>query len=180
MPVDEEKLIAQLRDRSTAAHAFDTMMRLYGERIYWQIRRMVPNHEDASDLLQNVFLKAWDSLGNFRGAAKLSTWLYKIAVNESLNFIKKEKSKMGLDNIDSDAALFDNIEADPWFDGNQLQADLQKAVAELPEKQRLVFRMRYFDEMKYEEISEILGTSVGSLKASYHHAVTKLTNRFSL
>ena len=180
LPVDEEKLVEQLRNPASAPQAFDVMMRLYGEKIYWHIRKMVPAHDDAADVLQNVFLKAWNSLDKFRGAAKLSTWLYKIAINESINYIKKEKNRLGIDNIESDEGLFANLEADPWFDGDELHAELQKAVAELPEKQRLVFRMRYFDEMKYEEISDILGTSVGALKASYHHAVNKITKRFNL
>lgn len=180
VPVDEGKLVEQLRDPATATKAFDVMMRLYGERIYWQIRRMVANHDDAADLLQNVFLKAWNSLDKFRGSAKLLTWLYKIAINESLNFIKKEKNRLGANGVESDEILFANLEADPWFDGDELQAELQKAVAQLPEKQRLVFRMRYYDEMKYEDISEILGTSVGALKASYHHAVNKISKHFNL
>lgn len=180
VPVDEGKLVEQLRDPATATKAFDVMMRLYGERIYWQIRRMVANHDDAADLLQNVFLKAWNSLDKFRGSAKLLTWLYKIAINESLNFIKKEKNRLGATGVESDEILFANLEADPWFDGDELQAELQKAVAQLPEKQRLVFRMRYYDEMKYEDISEILGTSVGALKASYHHAVNKISKHFNL
>lgn len=180
LPVDQEKLVEQLRDPKTAAAAFNVMMKLYGERIYWHIRKMVDAHDDAMDLLQNVFIKAWKSLDKFRGAAKLSTWLYKIAVNESLNFIKKEKAAQGITDADSDEALFANLEADPWFDGDELQAELQRAIAALPEKQRLVFRMRYYDEMKYEEISEILGTSVGALKASYHHAVSKIAKHFDL
>ena len=149
IPVDEAALVEHLRDPKRAQKAFDTMMRLYGERIYWHIR-------------------------------KLSTWLYKIAINESLNFIKKEKTRLGSDGTESDEALFAGLEADPWFDGDELQAELQRVIASLPEKQRLVFRMRYYDEMKYEEISEILGTSVGALKASYHHAVNKITKHFQL
>lgn len=180
LPIDEDKLVAQLRNPLTASPAFDNMMRIYGERIYWQIRRMVADHEDAVDLLQNVFIKAWESLDKFRGEAKISTWLYKIAVNESLNFIKKKKARLGYENTETDDMLFENLEADPWFDGDQLQMELQRAIAELPEKQRLVFRMRYYDEMKYEEISEILGTSVGALKASYHHAVNKISRHFNL
>lgn len=179
IPVDEAVLVEQLRDPKRAQKAFDTMMRIYGERIYWHIRKMVPTHDDAVDLLQNVFVKAWNSLDRFRGDAKLSTWLYKIAINESLNFIKKEKSRLG-DSSEGDEALFAGLEADPWFDGDELQAELQRVIASLPEKQRLVFRMRYYDEMKYEEISEILGTSVGALKASYHHAVNKITRHFQL
>jgi RNA polymerase sigma-70 factor (ECF subfamily) len=179
-PVDETQLIADLQNPSKASEAFDVMMRRYGEKIYWQIRKMVVNHDDAVDLLQNVFLKAWNSLQNFRGDAKLSTWLYKIAVNESINFINKEKQKAAVAPQEGDAFLLENIEGDTWFDGDEAKAELLRAVAKLPEKQRLVFNMRYFDEMKYEEISEILGTSVGALKASYHHAVKKLEESLSL
>jgi RNA polymerase sigma-70 factor (ECF subfamily) len=179
-PIDEEQLVKDLRNPNTASKAFDAMMRLYGEKIYWQIRKMVVNHEDASDLLQNVFLKAWNNLNNFRGDAKLSTWLYKIAVNESINFLNKERQKFNVTSEDGDTFLLDNIQSDLYFDGDTLQREFQKAIASLPEKQRLVFNMRYFDEMKYEQISEILGTSVGALKASYHHAVKKIEDIFRL
>ncbi len=180
LPIDEKKLIEQLQNPKTASSAFDTLMRSYGEPVYWQIRKLVVRHEDADDILQNVFLKAWNNLQNFRGEAKLSTWLFKIAINESINFINKEKSRNQLNLEDSDDSfLLNNIEADEYFDGDELQAELLKAVAKLPEKQRLVFNMRYFDEMKYEDISEILGTSVGALKASYHHAVKKIEEVFS-
>lgn len=180
IPIDEKKLIAQLQDPKTASSAFDTLMRAYGEPVYWQIRKLVVRHEDADDVLQNVFLKVWNNLKNFRGEAKLSTWLFKIAINESINFINKEKARnqLAVDN-DDDSFLLNNIQADEYFDGDELQAELLKAVAKLPEKQRLVFNMRYFDEMKYEDISEILGTSVGALKASYHHAVKKIEEVFS-
>lgn len=175
-PIDEKKLISELQNESTAHRAFRTLMEVYSEPLYWQIRKMVFSHDDADDLLQNVFLKAWSNIHNFRGEAKLSTWLYKIAVNESINFINKEKSRRGLSE-DADASfLLENAEADTYFDGDELEMQLQKAVASLPEKQRLVFNMKYFDEMKYEEISDILGTSVGALKASYHHAVKKISD----
>lgn len=179
-PIDEKQLVADLQTPSKSKGAFDTLMRMYGEKIYWQIRKMVPDHEDASDLLQNVFLKAWSNLGNFRGEAKLGTWLYKIAVNESINFINKARHKAGIIDADDSSFLFDNLESDPWFDGDAVKARLHKAVARLPKKQQLVFNMRYFDEMKYEEISEVLGTSVGALKASYHHAVKKIEEEFEL
>ena len=174
------KLIEQLQDPKTASSAFDNLMREYGEPVYWQIRKLVVRHEDADDILQNVFLKAWNNLQHFRGEAKLSTWLFKIAINESINFINKEKTRnqLTVDN-DDDSFLLNNIEADEYFDGDELQAELLKAVAKLPEKQRLVFNMRYYDDMKYEDISEILGTSVGALKASYHHAVKKIEEIFS-
>lgn len=181
--LDESKLVAELQDPKTARAAFDRLMRAYGEPIYWQIRKMVINHDDANDLLQNTFLKAWNNLSNFRGDAKLSTWLFKIAVNESINFLNKERKSQvaalsdndeGIDNF-----LLNNLQADEYFDGDELKAELQKAIAMLPEKQRIVFNMRYFDDMKYEQISEILGTSVGALKANYHHAVKKIEEYIS-
>lgn len=174
-PIDEKQLIEDLHNPETARTAFDVLMRTYGEQVYWQIRKMVMSHDDANDLLQNCFLKAWNNLHNFRGDAKLSTWLYKIAVNETINFLNKERQRRNVTEEGDDTFLLANLESDEYFDGDQLQEDFQKAVATLPEKQRLVFNMRYYDDMKYERISEILGTSVGALKASYHHAVKKLT-----
>lgn len=175
-PIDERELIKQLHDPKQAAKAFDVLLQIYSEQIYWQIRRMVLNHDDANDIVQNVFIKAWNNLQNFRGEAKLSTWLFKIAINESINFINKEKHRIQGSGEDAEESfLISNLEADEYFDGDALQEELQKAIAKLPEKQRLVFNMRYYDEMKYEEMSEVLGTSVGALKASYHHAVKKIT-----
>lgn len=175
VPIDEKQLVKDLQDPKTAHTAFDTLMRLYGEQVYWQIRKMVMNHEDANDLLQNSFLKAWNNLDNFRGDARLSTWLYKIAINETINFLNKERNRRNITDDTQDEFLLSNIESDEYFDGDELQEEFQKAITALPEKQRLVFNMRYFDEMKYEKMSEILGTSVGALKASYHHAVKKIT-----
>ena len=174
-PIDETRLVELLKDESTAHKAFEALVDAYSEPLYWQIRKLVVNHQDADDLLQNVFLKAWKNIHNFRGEAKLSTWLYKIAVNESINFLNKERQRQNIAGDTDDSFLLHNIEADSFFDGDALHEEFQKAIARLPEKQRLVFNMRYFDEMKYEEMSEILGTSVGALKASYHHAVKKLT-----
>lgn len=136
---------------------------------------MVMNHDDANDLLQNCFIKAWNNIHNFRGDAKMSTWLYKIAVNESINFLNKERQRRGMTENGDDSFMLQNMESDEFIDGDSLQKELQKAIMNLPDKQRLVFNMRYYDEMKYEEMSEILGTSVGALKASYHHAVKKIT-----
>ncbi len=172
--IDEKKLIKQLQDPKHADSAFRNLMRAFGEPVYWQIRKLVVSHDDANDILQNTFLKAWTNIHNFRGDAKLSTWLYKIAINESINFLNRERSKRDITDSADDSFLLNNLEADEWFDGDELQKELQKAIAKLPEKQRLVFNMRYFDEMKYEEISDILGTSVGALKASYHHALKKI------
>lgn len=178
--INESELVKELQDPKRAHAAFNKLMQTYGEKIYWQIRRMVLNHDDAADLLQNTFVKAWNNISNFRGEAKLSTWLHKIAVNESLNFLQRERARQGI-NIDDDSQdtfVISHLEADEYFDGDKLMAEFQKAIAALPEKQRLVFTMRYFDDMKYEQISEILGTSVGALKASYHHAVKKIEKYF--
>lgn len=174
VPVDEKKLIADLQNPQTASRAFQTLMRAYGEQMYWQIRKLVASHDDANDLLQNAFIKAWNNIDHFRGDARLSTWLHKIAINESINFLNRERRRNNLSEGDEDSFLLERIEADPYFDGDELHKELLKAIATLPEKQRIVFNMRYFDEMKYEDISDILGTSVGALKASYHHAMKKI------
>lgn len=180
-PIDESHLIKDLQNPSRMREAFDVVMRTYGERMYWQIRRLVTSHDDANDILQNSFLKAWSNLQHFRGDAKLSTWLFKIAVNESLNFLNREKSRTVLNGSgDEETDYMRNLEADPYFDGDEAHRRLMAAVNALPEKQRLVFNMRYFDEMKYEAISDILGTSVGALKASYHHAMKKVTEALEI
>ena len=170
----EEEIIERLHDPAQQRDAFTWIVATYSEKLYWQIRMMVLAHEDANDLLQNSFLKAWTNLDYFRGEAKLSTWLYKIAVNECLTFLAKQRSQQQISLDDADQFLVDRLESDPYFDGDAVQLKLQKAILTLPEKQRLVFNMKYFDDMKYEEISEIVGTSVGALKASYHHAVKKI------
>lgn len=173
-PAVAPDLEERLRDPSQARKAFGEAIRAYTEPLYWQIRRLVDNHDDANDLLQNTFMKAWQSLENFRGDARLSTWLHKIAINESLTFLEREKRCQTLSLDDPESSASARIEADTMIDGDALALKLRKAVAMLPEKQRLVFNMRYFDEMKYEDISEIVGTSVDALKASYHHAVKKI------
>ena len=170
---NEEEIIEQLHDPKRCQAAFGKVIEQYSQGLYWQIRRMVFNHDDANDILQNTFLKAWSNIDNFRGNAKLSTWLYKIAINESITFINKERARNEA-SIDDDSFLLNNIESDQYFDGDEAQVKLQRAINSLPEKQRLVFNMRYYDEMKYEDMSEILGTSVGALKASYHHALKKI------
>ena len=170
---NEEEIIEQLHDPKRCQAAFGKVIEQYSQGLYWQIRRMVFNHDDANDILQNTFLKAWSNIDNFRGNAKLSTWLYKIAINESITFINKERARNEA-SIDDDSFLLNNIESDQYFDGDEAQVKLQRAINSLPEKQRLVFKMRYYDEMKYEDMSEILGTSVGALKASYHHALKKI------
>lgn len=168
----------QLHDNDTCRSAFTKIIDHFSKPLYWQIRRMVIDHDTTNDLLQETFLKAWTNIDCFRGDAKLSTWLYRIAINETLTYIAKEKSKNQV-SVSGDSFLVENIEADKYFDGDELKVKLQKAVNSLPEKQRLVFNMRYFDEMRYEDMSEILGTSIGALKASYHHALKKVEQFFS-
>ena len=147
----------------------------YSQSLYWKIRSIVLTHEDTDDVLQNTFLKAWKSLPTFQGKAKLSTWLYRIAINESLDFLRRQKTAT-LSSADADLSVANRLMADDYFDGDKSQALLQEAIATLPDVQRTVFTLRYYDEMKYSEISEILGTSEGSLKASYHIAVQKITD----
>ena len=171
---NEEEVLKQLREPDTQKQGFAHVVKEYSERLYWQIRKMVYSHEDANDILQDVFIKAWLNIDKFRGDAKLSTWLYKIAINESITFINRSKAKLNLSIDDEDSFLLNQLEGDEYFDGDNAQLLLQKAVVTLPEKQRLVFQMKYFNEMKYDEMSDILGTSVGALKASYHHAVKKV------
>lgn len=175
---EEKELIKRLQDPSTCRKAFEETICKYSEQLYWQIRRIVQCHDDASDILQNVFLKAWCSIDQFRGSAKVSTWLHKIAINESLTHLEQRRKKQttALDNEDINLTAL--IEADQDIDGDELQKKFRCAIASLPEKQRLVFNMRYFDEMPYEQISNILGTSVGALKASYHLAVKKIEQFF--
>lgn len=177
--LDTPQLVTQLRDPKKCRAAFAEVIHLYSEPLYWQIRRMVDNHDDANDLLQNTFMKAWMSLDNFRGDAKLSTWLYKIAINESITFLARERRHANISIDDEESLLINRIEADTFIDGDELALRLRKAIATLPEKQRIVFNMRYYDEMKYEDMSEILGTSVGALKANYHHAAKKIEQYFA-
>ena len=178
-PREDSRLIERLRQPETCRDAFNDVIRQYSEPLYWQIRRMVESHDDANDILQNTFLKAWQSVEGFRGDAKLSTWLYKIALTESITFLSKERKRLSLSLDDEESHLVNLIESDEYVDGDALALKLRKAVAALPEKQRLVFNMKYYDEMKYEQMSEILGTSVGALKASYHLAVKKIEQYFT-
>lgn len=154
--------------------AFNHIVENYTERIYWHLRRFLCCHEDANDLLQEVFIKIWAALPSFRGDAQLFTWIYRIATNEALNQLRKQRFK-ALVSLDSETAILERkIDDDPYFDGNIMQRELHKAIQRLPQKQRIVFNLRYFEELKYEDISEITGTSVGALKASYHHAYNKI------
>ena len=171
---NEEEIIAQLQDPKLQRKAFGKVVRHYSEPLYWQIRRMVLSHDDTNDLLQNTFIKAWSNLEYFRGEARLSTWLYRIAINESLNFLNKQRAINQLSLDEAETTALAKLESDPYFDGDHTQLLFEKAIQTLPEKQRIVFNLKYFEEMKYEDMSEILGTSVGALKASYHHAVKKI------
>ena len=162
------------REGDNPNYAFNLIVRKYRERLYWHIRKIVIGHDDADDVLQNTLVKTWTALNEFRGDAQLFTWLYRIATNEALTFLKAKRTKFFLPLVDVENQLKNKIDNDIHFDGSELQRQLQKAILFLPEKQRIVFNMRYFDDLKYEEISEILGTSVGALKASYHHAVKKI------
>ena len=171
---NEKEIIALLQDPLRQREAFEQIVKEYSEQLYWQIRRMVFSHEDANDLLQNTFVKAWLNIDYFRGDAKMSTWLYRIAFNECLTFLNKQRAnnQISIDEINTE--MIGKLESDPYFDGDATQKAFLKAIQSLPEKQRIVFNLKYFKEMKYEEISEILGTSIGGLKASYHHAVKKI------
>ncbi len=169
---DESVLISQLADPMQQRRAFGVLVKRFSPQIYWQIRRLVFSHEDANDVMQNTFLKAWSNLDTFRGESKISTWIFRIATNEALNFLQRKRENVSLDA--PEASAVSQITADEYFDGDEAQLKFQKVISALPDKQRLVFNMRYFDNMKYEEMSEILGTSVGALKASYHIAVEKI------
>lgn len=170
----EEILIERLHNEATQQSAFSDLVKRYSEPLYWQIRKIVLSHDDANDVLQNALIKIWTSIDNFRGDSKLSTWLYRIAINESITFLNKQRSQNNTSLDDTDSFLLSKLESDEYFDGDEAQLKLQKAILTLPEKQRIVFNLKYFDEMKYEDMSAILETSVGALKASYHHAVKKI------
>ena len=166
--------IIQLYCNNRQEEAFNGIVNAYTERLYWHVRRFLCSHEDTNDLLQDIFIKIWTALPTFRGDAKLYTWLYRIATNEVLNHLRKKRFK-ALVSLESSAAIVEKmIDDDQHFNGNQLQRELHKAIQRLPDKQRVVFSLRYFDEMKYEDIADITGTSVGALKASYHHAYAKI------
>ena len=175
---NEEMIIAQLKDESLRAAAFSVIVKEHSEEIYRHIRRMVLVHEDADDIAQNTFIKAWMNIDSFQGKSKISTWLYRIAINETLTFLNKNRGT--LISLDTpEGAIAEQLESDTFFNGDKADAMLQEAIARLPEKQRLVFNMKYYDELKYEEISAILDTSVGALKASYHIAVKKIEDFLS-
>jgi RNA polymerase sigma factor (sigma-70 family) len=177
--LEDRELLEKLRSDESRNYGFNLLVRKYQERIYWHIRKMVIDHDDADDLMQDTFLKVWKNIGSFRQDAQLYTWIYRIATNECLNFLRKKRSKFFLPINDVEHELSRKLESSDSIDGSEIQIKLQKALLKLPDKQRLVFNMKYYDEMKYEEISEITNTSVGSLKASYHYAVKKIEDFLS-
>ena len=174
MVTDDLELLAQFRQPETKERAYTSIVRKYQERLYWHIRRMVVNHEDANDVLQNVFIRVWNGLDNFREDSKLYTWLYRVATNECLSFLEQQKKKASVSLSDVEEGLINQVRADKDFDAQKIEWKLQLAIQKLPEKQRIVFSLRYYDEMPYEEMSRVLDTSEGALKASYHHAVKKI------
>ncbi|XZF16021.1 RNA polymerase sigma factor [Chitinophagaceae bacterium MMS25-I14] len=171
---NDQELLAAFREESTREKAFTQLIRKYQERLYWHIRRMVVEHEDTNDILQNVCIKVWKNLLVFREESNLYTWLYRIATNETLTWLEQQKRRTSISLSDHEGALSEKLVAQKGFDANKLEWRLQQAIQALPEKQRLVFNLRYYDEMPYEQMSGILDTSVGALKASYHHAVKKV------
>jgi RNA polymerase sigma factor (sigma-70 family) len=171
--VQEEELIRQLKDPTTRRNAFSQVILLYQKKTYNIIRKMVINHDDADDLVQEVFVKVWNHIEDFKGGSQLFTWIYRIATNESLTFLRKRK-RFQLFSSNDNEDLANMLVAETHSDGEEIQLKLQKAILQLPDKQRLVFNMKYFEELSYEEMAEITETSVGSLKASYHHATKKI------
>ncbi|MEX1188613.1 MAG: RNA polymerase sigma factor [Bacteroidia bacterium] len=172
--LSDQEIIEKFADEASRNYAFNLLVRQFQQRLYWHIRKMVLDHDDADDILQNVFIKAFHALPKFRGESKIYTWLYRIASNECITFLNAKKKRFFVPMVDVENQLSSNLESDIYFSGDQIQMKLQQAILKLPDKQRLVFNLKYFQEMKYEEMSEILGTSVGALKASYHHAVKKI------
>lgn len=172
--IEELLLVENLQNESLKHSAFEMLVDAYKERLYWHIRRILLDHDDTDDVLQNTFIKCYENIDSFKGNSKLYSWLYRIATNEALSFLIQKSRKLGIESSDYIDQKASQLESDVYFEGDAIETSLQKALASLPEKQRLVFNMKYFEEMKYEEISEILETSVGALKASYHHATTKI------
>lgn len=174
MHIDDKELLLQFKEERTREKAFTAIIKKYQEKLYWHIRRMIVDHDDTNDVLQNIFIKVWNGLNNFREDSQLYTWLYRIATNESLTFLEqqKRKSHVSLSNIEN--GLANKVVADKNFDANKLEWKLQLAIQQLPDKQKTVFTLRYYDEMPYQEMSRVLETSEGALKASYHHAVKKI------
>ena len=171
---DDKELLYRFKNTETKESAFTAILKKYQEKLYWHIRRMVVDHDDSNDVLQNMFIKVWKGLENFREDSQLYTWLYRIATNESLTFLEQQKKRSSVSLSDVENGLENKLKADSNFDANKLEWKLQLGIQQLPEKQRVVFNLRYYDEMPYEEMSRVLDTSEGALKASYHHAAKKI------
>lgn len=176
MIFNDKDILSKFKVPSLREEAFNEIVIALRERLYWHIRKLLISHDDTDDVLQNTFIKIWNGLKDFRGDAQIFTWSYRIATNEALTFLKSRHKRLLFFSGDYTQELYSKLEADEYFNGDEIQKKLQKAVLSLPEKQRIVFNMKYFDEMKYEDMAEILNTSVGALKASYHHAVKKIEN----
>ncbi|HEY4198182.1 MAG TPA: sigma-70 family RNA polymerase sigma factor [Mucilaginibacter sp.] len=172
--VDDAEILRKFQDEKTRNEAFNLLLKKYQQKLYWHVRRMVIDHDDADDLIQDTFVKVWKNLPGFRSDAQLYTWMYRIATNECITFLNKKKQKNNIPLDDVAYELADTLADSSYFNGDQAQLKLQQAILTLPEKQRLVFNMKYYDDMKYEEMSDVLGTSVGALKASFHLAVKKI------
>ncbi|HRG53735.1 MAG TPA: sigma-70 family RNA polymerase sigma factor [Bacteroidia bacterium] len=170
----DKELLEKFRKEETRNYAFNLLVREYQKRLYWHIRKILIDHDDTNDVLQNVFIKVWRNLQGFKGESQLYTWLYRIATNESITFLNQKKRRAGVPLDEGSSFLGVSLQSDALFKGDEIQAKLQKAILTLPDKQRIVFNMKYFDNMKYEEMSRVLETSVGALKASFHHAVKKI------
>jgi len=176
LSLSDEEILERFRDKESRNYAFNLLVRKYHKKLYWVVRRLVIEHDDTNDLVQNVWVKVWENLENFKAQSQLYTWLYRISANEALTFLSKKKKRFFVNIEDVDQQLSEKAEHDMGMSGDDIQVKLQKAIILLPEKQRLVFQMRYYDEMPYEEMSKVLQTSVGALKASYHHAAKKIEN----
>jgi len=170
----DEEIIEKIQDEKTINYGFNLLMDKYQEKVYWVIRRMVIEHEVADDVAQETFVKVWKNIGSFKGGSKLYTWIYRIATNEALNYLRKKKRRFFVPIGDIEHELSSSLDTDAYYSGDEIQLKLQKALLKLPEKQRLVFNMKYFEEMKFKDIAEIMEVSIGGLKAQYHHAVKKI------
>ena len=172
--IDETQLLEQLKSEPDKNQAFKVLLELYKERLYWHIRNIVKSHDDSDDVLQNTFIKVFKNINNFKGDSKLFSWMYRIATNESITFVNKKAKRLQVSNEEAQELALTNLKSDVYFEGNEIQLKLQSAIATLPNKQQLVFNMKYFEDLKYKDMSEILETSEGALKASYHIAVKKI------
>ncbi len=172
--ISDKELLERFRIPESKVYSYNLLVRKYQQKVYWHIRRIVIDHDDANDVTQETFIKIWKNLSGFKEEAQLFTWIYRIATNESLTFLRKKRTRFFIPLIHVESKLARTLKDDNFFSGDEIQLKLQKAILKLPEKQRIVFNMKYYDELKYEAMSEVLGTSVGALKASYHHAVKKI------